>query len=462
MNLFKKLIKKGESKTLEFKEKLPENEKIAKTIISFSNTSGGKLVIGINDRNKIVGLGDIDIFDIQDKIISIIYDSCYPNILPEIYTINVESKLLLIIEVNRGNLLPYYLKKEGKNYGTYLRIGSSNRKASLDNIMELERNRRNISFDEEINYGIEFETLDITGIISRFKKFGKTLDTNKLLNLKLIKKERGKLFPSNALLILLGKFENCLIKCSRFKGETMEIFLDKKEYDGNIFDQLEKAETFIKSHINLRGEIKGLQRTDTYEIPIEAIREALINALIHRDYVNMGRDIKVGIYDDIINIVSPGNLPNSLTENELDKGRSEIRNKTIARIFKELAYIEQWGSGIKRIKLSCLKVNLKEPLIREIGDSVDIEFYRKKEDFKEKSSKKIRNVYAQKNNIFENERQAKAIEYIKNNNQITNKEYQMINNISRATASRDIQYLVEKDILKNIGTKGSSAIYILF
>ncbi len=369
-------IQQGESKTLEFKKTLPTVADLAKTIIAFANTSGGKLIIGVNDNREIIGLDDNEIFSIQDKIASIIYDRCYPNILPEIYTANIEGRLILIIEIFRGNLLPYYLKPDGKNNGTYIRIGATNRKAEFENILELERHRSNISFDEEINYETEFDTLDLTPIKSKFAAIGKVCDSNKLKNLKLLKEENGKTYPSNALLILLGKFEHVTIKCSRFKGKTMDVFLDKKEYSGDLFTQLENAENFIKNHIHLRGEINGLQRIDTYEIPIVAIREALVNAVVHRDYSNKGRDIKVGVYDDIVNIVSPGGLPHAITEQNLTQGRSEIRNRAIAGVLKALNYIEQWGTGIKRIKSSCIQHDLQEPDIKETGDFVDVALYR--------------------------------------------------------------------------------------
>ncbi len=138
MNL-QELITQGENKQLEFKEQLPKNESIVKTVISFSNTSGGKLIVGVSDEREIVGIDEANIFELQDKISSLIFDSCYPNILPEIYTVNMEGKLLLVIEVFRGNLLPYYLKKEGKNKGTYLRVGATNRQASFEMIVEFFR-----------------------------------------------------------------------------------------------------------------------------------------------------------------------------------------------------------------------------------------------------------------------------------------------------------------------------------
>jgi ATP-dependent DNA helicase RecG len=94
----------------------------------------------------------------------------------------------------------------------------------------------------------------------------------------------------------------------------MDVFLDRKEYNGDVFTQLENAENFIKNHIKLSSEIKGLQREDQYEIPLEAIRESLVNAVVHRDYSNDGRDINIGIYDDIVNIVSPGGFPSIITK----------------------------------------------------------------------------------------------------------------------------------------------------
>ena len=141
---------------------------------------------------------------------------------------------------------------------------------------------------------------------------------------------------------------------------------------------MKNTQNFILNHINLSAKIEGLYRTDSYEIPIVALREALINALIHRDYANFGRDIKVGVYDDIVNIVSPGALPNIVTIEDILRGRSEIRNKVIANVFKELGLIEQWGSGINRIMLACKKAGLNQPKIREQGDFVDVEFYRPK------------------------------------------------------------------------------------
>ncbi|MDW7694042.1 ATP-binding protein [Flammeovirgaceae bacterium SG7u.111] len=145
----------------------------------------------------------------------------------------------------------------------------------------------------------------------------------------------------------------------------MDIFIDKKEYGGDIFSVLENTQNFILNHIHLKADIKGLYRNETYEIPQVSLREALVNAVVHRDYVNGGRDIKVGVYDDIVNIVSPGSLPNSLTMEDIFNGRSEARNRVVANVFKELGLVEQWGTGINRIIHACEEFGLKTPSMAE-------------------------------------------------------------------------------------------------
>ena len=368
-------IQRGENKTLEFKRELPKGEQLAKTLIAFANTSGGKLVIGVDDQRQIVGIQG-DEFELMDQVASMVHSQCFPTLLPNIYLETLHQQTLLVVQVSRGSQLPYYLKSKGRDSGSFVRIGASNRPASLDMIHELERQRLNQSFDEQASWEAELEQLDLTPLHQAFAQHGKTLDTQRLYSLKLIKKEHDQVRPTHGLLILLGHYEHVEMKCARFKGSNMTVFLDKKEYRGDLFQQLAQAEIFIKNHLHLKAEILGLQRTETYELPIPAIREALLNAVIHRDYSNFGRDIKLGIYDDCVNIVSPGGLPNGITLEEARRGRSEIRNKVIARVFRELGYIEQWGSGIARIHQLCQQAGTPEPVLKETGDFFDSEFLR--------------------------------------------------------------------------------------
>jgi ATP-dependent DNA helicase RecG len=459
MNLLNQ-IQRGESKTLELKSELPKHDQIAKTIIAFANTSGGKLIIGVNDNRQIVGIDESDILTLQDRLSSILFDRCYPAILPEIYSANLEGKLVLIVEIFRGNLLPYHLKSEGKNNGTYLRIGATNRKADFDHILELERQKRNLSFDEEACREINLSALDLAPLRLRFAKQGKILDEEKLQNLRLTKQEQGTLYPTQGLMILLGQYPHIVIKCARFKGTDMSLFLDRKEYDGNLFTQLEQVEAFIKNHIHLRGEIKGLQRRDTFEIPEEALREALINAIIHRDYTNQGRDIKVGIYDNIVNIVSPGGFPSTLTADSLLDGRSEIRNRVIARVFKELGYIEQWGSGIQRIRAACLAQGLTVPRIEEQGDFVGVEFDRQT-SLPDSATKVPDNATKVPDNAIKvpdslTSQESDVISHIDQQGSITAADVERLLSVKERRARKVIQDMIQKGLLEKRGGSRST------
>jgi ATP-dependent DNA helicase RecG len=370
------MIAKGESKTLEFKRELPRFEQIAKTVIAFANTSGGRLLIGVADDGRLVGIAADDVLDLQERLYASLYEQIHPTLTPEIYISNIDGVLLLVIEVFRGQSLPYFLKHKSKAGGVFVRLGASNRVASLEYIAELERQRQHISFDEEACCEVAMADVDDSALVQRFAACGLTLDDVKRRNLRLIQTVQGKDYPTYGLLILLGYFEHVSTQCARFRGVNMQVFLDRKEYSGDLFGQLEHAEQFIHSHLSLRTEIHSLQRTDTREIPDVAIREALINAYVHRDYSNFGRNIKIGIYDDMVNIVSAGGFPNSLTAQDLAEGRSEIRNRVLARVFKALGYIEQWGSGIQRMLHVCLAAGLPVPQIEEKSDFVDVALLR--------------------------------------------------------------------------------------
>ena len=318
---------------------------------------------------------------------------------------------------------------------------------------------------------------------ARFSAEGKPLTEEKLKNLKLIQEEQGTLYPTQGLMILLGRHPHVVTKCARFKGTDMSLFLDRKEYSGELFSQLEQAEAFIKNHINLRGEIKGLQRTDTFEIPEAALREALINAVIHRDYTNQGRDIKVGVYDDIVNIVSPGGFPRTLTAESLTEGRSEIRNRVVARVFKELGFIEQWGSGIQRIKNSCTTHGLIEPQVRERGDFVDVEFYRpvavdmidKKPDTVEvvpdnrpiigRLSDDYRTISREPGRLADdlqglNSGEIQILNYLLSNGEICRKDVKGLLDSGKSKAHLFLSALMEKGLIERKG-QGRSTYYVL-
>ncbi|MCP5102608.1 MAG: ATP-binding protein, partial [bacterium] len=198
MSEIKRLIEKGESKSLEFKETLPGGNQIVKTVISFSNMAGGKIIIGVEDKTgKVVGINDDEALDFPDKISNFIFDNCHPFVLPEIYVTHVDGLKVLVVQVFPGAQKPFYLKKKGKREGTYIRVGATNKPADMEMIMELERHKRNISFDEELEYEVSEKGLDIERLQKDFMEYtGKELTFNDLLNLKIIRKEHGRIHPT--------------------------------------------------------------------------------------------------------------------------------------------------------------------------------------------------------------------------------------------------------------------------
>lgn len=450
-------IKQGESKTIEFKEQMPKNDSIAKTVIAFANTAGGRLVIGVNDSLKIVGIAEESIFQTQEKISSIIHDLCYPNIIPEVYTVQVDSKILLVIEIFRGNLLPYWFKPKGLQEGTYIRIGSSNRAADKVMIMDLQRQRMHRSFDEEANLEYTLDDLELDTVYNAFSKIGKSCDREKLKNLKLITRFNEIFSPSNALMIVLGRLDNVQIKCARFKGTTMESFIDKKEFGGTLFDMLEKSMEFLQNHLHLSATIEGLQRTEHYEIPLAALREIILNAIIHRDYTR-NSDIKIAIYDDIVEIISVGGFVNGLTIDDIGNGRSELRNKVLANLFRELGYIESWGSGIGRVRTMCLEAGVDFELTEQ-GTFVQAHFIRPKTTEKVSQIANSEQETAEKppkNRRIVSKNAEKILLFLKEHGKIDSQDAQEFLGLSQRRIREIFKELVDAQWIKKIGkTKGS-------
>ena len=371
-----------ESRRLEFKETWPGGSQIAHTAIGFANGAGGRFVFGVKDEPRnIIGIPEDEIFKLEEKAANHIFDQCSPSIIPEIYLQNVEGKNLLVIEIYPGYQKPYFLKNKGKHKGTYIRVGSANRLASEETLISLERAGRKISFDEVVLYDLKADELDIEKFKTDYTKIsGKTINEKKLRNLGLLSLERNQLYPTQAAVLLSEStikkrlFPYAKIECARFKGTETKVFLDQITADGPIHASIEPCMAFIKRNIALGSTIGEIYREDRWEYPLEAVREALINAVIHRDYSILGSDIKVAIFDDMLEITSPGPLPDNLPPEALGSGRSEIRNRTLAPIFKDLKMIEAWGTGIQKMHIENEKYPEIELNIKEIDNAFQIQF----------------------------------------------------------------------------------------
>ncbi len=351
------IINQPEGRKIEFKEIVPSSLELCKTVVAFSNDAGGTIFIGIKDNpREIVGINEDELINLEEKISNIIFDNCAPLILPEITFHKINDKYILTITIFRGSNPPYHLKKKGIEKGTYIRVGSSNRLANQEIINELFRLKENISYDSIPFFDITVSNLNIHTFENHFlQNTGEKITLNVLKKLNLIVKKQNEFYPTNALILLSDdvlrkkRFPYAKIECARFKGNIPGNFIDQQTITSPLSLQAEEAYKFVLRNISKGSYYKGVYRKDRWEYPIIALREVIRNAVIHRDYSLGGMDIKIAIFDDKIEITSPGKLLPTIDFNDMSAGQSDIRNKTLAPVFKRLGIIEQWGNGLTLI-----------------------------------------------------------------------------------------------------------------
>ncbi len=381
----KELLSKRESKTLEFKREFNNSnkEKILQTIIAFANGSGGNLIFGIDDDRKIIGVANP--FELEEKLSNITFDSIKPTIRIDPVFTTEQDKTLVIIKVPLGIETPYYQKNKGLEKGTYIRVGSTTRLACKEIIKSLQFRGENISYDSQTDYRFSKDDIDFPKIKKIFKeKKDIQIKEDHLFMFNLLAKRDEKIYPTVAGMLLFPKkeyieYDFAQIKCAHFKGNTKEIFIDKAEFRGSIINQIESALKFLKSNIKLSAVIGDVYREEKYEYPIPALREAIVNAVTHRNYLLKGQDIKVAVYDNRIEISSPGDLPAGYSVDDIGKmDFSKLRNITIGRIFSELKIIEQWGRGFSNIIKLCKQYENIIPEFKEELMHFKIIFWNKK------------------------------------------------------------------------------------
>ncbi|BAI79794.1 ATP-dependent DNA helicase [Deferribacter desulfuricans SSM1] len=480
-----KVLHQPENRKLEFKETLPNKSDLCKTVISFANDAGGELYIGIKDNpREVIGVPEEDLLQIEEIISSTIHDNCYPLILPEILFANYNGKYVVIVKIFKGNTPPYYLKSKGKENGTFIRVGLTNRLANKEIIEELERQKQGISFDSLPVYSKSVDELDISLFAHQFEEtVGEKLTKTILNKLNLVVKDQNRQFPTNALILLSNDeirnklFPFAKIECARFKGTIPGDFIDQKTIDEPLSFQAEEAYKFVLRHISQGSTYEGVYRKDRWEYPVIAIREVIRNAVIHRDYSLKGKDIKIAIFDDKIEITSPGKLMPTIDFDDMESGQSDIRNKVLASVFKKLGIIEQWGNGLRLIaddlrKYPEIKFEWSEPGIsfrvtfRKINYSPET----KKTALTESADDygRLRTVaddYERLRTIA-NDYERLTLEekeillYILDNGKITRKKATEILNIQKTKAHKILSSLVEKNLIQRQG-KGRSTYYVL-
>ena len=363
-----------ESSTLEFKREIPENDQIVKTVIGFCNRNGGRLILGVDANGLVVGIPEKDVQQLMEYINKTVFDACNPPILPSVYSQRIEDKTLLIIDVSSGMNKPYFRKSDGLGKGTFVRLGRSTVRATAEMIEELKWQSRGLSFDAMPVYHAKEEDLDEKAILQflnerkQVKKV-KTLSLEILSSYELLAEEHALFYPTIGGILLFGKkpqkfVPEAMIICSHFSGVSGRETIATVDCVGTLFEQFDTAYNFILSRLNRSFSIRGPKREEQLEVPEEAIREVLLNALVHRNY-HINGPIKISIYNNRVEFFNPGVFLGPLDGHSLMLGLTYIRNNAICKVFREAEYIEKLGSGFITLFNSYEKRGLRMPEVME-------------------------------------------------------------------------------------------------
>ncbi len=327
-----------ETENIEFKSGF--TEEIYKEIIAFANTDGGDLYIGIDNEGNVVGLKNVD--DEYTRITNGIRDAILPDVTMFVkYTIQ-ENKVVRIT-ISEGTNKPYYLRSKGlKPNGVYVRQGTSSVQASSEQIRQMIKDSDGDDF--ESMRSLE-QDLTFTSAAAAFERYDIDFSEEKYLALGMIHKNDG-LFTNLALLMS----DQCQhsIKVAVFGDDENTIFKDNQEFKGSIFKQIDETFRYIMLSNRTSSAFKGLERIEKSDYPEAALREALLNSVVHRDYSYSG-SIIININDKQMEFVSIGGLLPGLTADDIRSGISQPRNKNLAEVFHRLKLIEAYGTGIRRI-----------------------------------------------------------------------------------------------------------------
>ena len=450
----KDLLKEGESETVEFKPSLSQMDKITESISAFSNTKGGTVVIGVSDRGKVLGV-DIGKNTIE-SLANQIKQNTDPMVYPSIRVEKSDKKQVVVIEVVEGKQKPVLA------FGrAFMRVGKSNQKLGFERIRNLAIETLKVHWDERVCEDASLGDLDEEKVRWFLKeaRHRRGLDINEnspveeaLLRLKLLKS--GK--PTNGAVLLFARdlqrrFIQSEVKCIRFKGVgvTGEM-IDLRTVGGDVFEQLIEAEKFVFNNIALSAWIEDekIQRQERWEYPPKAIREVLANAISHRDY-EITSKVQVRIFDDRMEFWNPGRLPEGWTVETLKKAHESIpRNPSIAKQFFWVKYIEEVGTGTNKIIEWCIDWGLPEPEF-ELKETSFVVTFRKS---------KLTDEYLEQLGL--NERQKKAITYLKEHGKIDRKTYSTICGVEKTVAYEELADLINKELLDMAGT-GKGIHYIL-
>ena len=426
------LISEGEGYNLEFKETFSDS--LARDVCAFANANGGKILLGVSDDRKIREIR------ITNKLKSQIYDMTR-NFDPKFEISLEEANSIIIIKVPEGPNKPYSV-----NGKFYLRYGPNSQQLTREEIREFFQKEGLILFDEKPNYDFNLDKDFNDTAYKNFimlVKIGPVLKRKEILdNLSLLKDS----FIKNAGVLLFCKeitkfFINATITCVLYQGRDKYKILDRKEFDTDLYSNFQNTVLYLQSKLNTEFIIKGGPREERLELPEEALREALLNAIAHRSYFVSGANILVEIFSDRVEITNPGGLVKGMSKKDLGK-KSLSRNNLLFGLMQRMNLVEKVGSGIRRMKKAMEDYNLRGPKFKINKNWFVIIFGRKKRIPERLVEGLVEGLV---------ESQKKILMLISKNPRISKKELAISIGISTTAIDKNISQLKKKGFLKRVG-----------
>ena len=459
----KDMLFSGESVNVEYKVSVPKDSaKYMKTVVAYANGRGGKIIFGVDDKTlEVVGMDTDSIFQTIDAITNAISDSCEPTILPDITLQTVEDKTVIVVEIFPGKMRPYYIKSKGIVSGTYVRSSGTTRPVADYMLKELILEGQNRYYDCEVCEGLTITPEDIERLCAEMKATAirntltegeklkvKDVTQNVLISWGVLAEKDGAIVPTNAYALLTGQARfQPVIQCAVFKGKDRAYFVDRREFEGSIQDQMEAAFQYVLEKINRGMRIQGMYRQDRYELPVDSVREMIANSVAHRSYLEQG-NIQVALFDDRLEVTSPGMLLNGVSIKKMKEGYSKPRNRAIASAFAYMKIIEKWGSGIPRILRECSEYGLPEPEIIDFDGDFRVNMYRQ---LPEKDWSHTDDTKHDTNDTL-SENDTKILNLIRENPSITQAELKEKLQVSIVTVKRLMANLQKRGLIERQGS----------
>lgn len=435
-----------ESKFLEFKSKLTTFRPLIETCVAFANAFGGRIIIGVKDKtHEIIGANEHDRERIMNDFQKSLFNSVHPNLYAQIYQQNYNDKTVIIIDIPMCGKKPYFIKSRGMTKGTYIRLGDNTMKANQEYIEDLKRESEKKPYDEEvIHQPLSILSKELLGHFYDQTPTKKLLRADKIIAPSPANREKDAPTVAGTLMFCEEPHQHiheAIVICTEFKGNKGRDIYRTEEIKGTIQEQISDVMRLLRTWLEKNYRLEGARLKGKLPIPEIALREAVVNALIHRKYTIPGAT-KVALFDNRLEIFSPGCFPGLVDINTLGDGITYLRNPALAQIARKMGLIEKFGTGIRLIFEACRKAKVKIPEYREDGDFVKLIFHF------EPDITKIKNG------------DTAIIEFIKMNREASANDIAKFLNITRNSAARRLRQLIQGNKIVRVG-RGPATRYLI-